>query len=619
MKNDIPEKTDSKNNAKRNIVKSILTIFSAVMVLVVLIAVVPNNSVSAYYTVDINPSFCLLVDEDDIVTGIEYVNDDAKELKESIDCVGLPIDEAIEVIIAVAKEAGYVTDGQYILVGKFAAESEEKDFTDLQTKLEQSFGDMIQLVVVNGTLEDKEAADELSVSAGLLKLSELAGKTSVTQEEKVEDFIEEPRVEPTVSGETADTYIRLNWTEETSKDLSGYKIVASKTNPNPSYPDDGYLKYITDASTTTIKLYAGDGGLEAGMVYYFSVTYLYKDGTSTVANAVKLQVPAKTKETQDDDKDPEDTPTSDYVSTTISGSISGDYAKLSWDKITHEALDGYKVMYSFSDTTPVYGEDKCYYAKWITDPSTTECTLNVTELKGYQPNVKCYFSITALYNDHKIKKAGNTIKLLMPDTETQPYVSTDISGARNKYTISLTWDKIEHKSLDGYKVMYSFSDTTPVYRESGCYYYKWITDPSTTSCTISNIKELNGYLDGATCYFSITALYNDHSVKKPGNTISIIMPTAQIAPELSITSQTGNQIDLAWNMIDHGEFEGFTLLYACDGGSGTISELTSATSANGIDLSTLNGYAENKEYTFKLNAVYSNGESKTDTVTVTAE
>ena len=150
-------------------------------------------------------------------------------------------------------------------------------------------------------------------------------------------------------------------------------------------------------------MYAGDGGLEAGTVYYFSVTYLYKDGTSTVANAVKLQVPAKTKETQDDDKDPEDTPTSDYVSTTISGSMSENYAKLSWKKIEHEALDGYKVMYSFSDTTPVYGEDKCYYAKWITDPSTTECTLNVTELKGYQPNVKCYFSITALYKDHAIK------------------------------------------------------------------------------------------------------------------------------------------------------------------------------------------------------------------------
>ena len=149
----------------------------------------------------------------------------------------------------------------------------------------------------------------------------------------------------------------------------------------------------------------------------------------------------------------------------------------------------------------------------------------------------------------------------MPDTETQPYVSTDISGARNGYTISLTWDKIEHKSLDGYKVMYSFSDTTPVYGESGCYYYKWITDPSTTSCTISNIKELNGYSDGATCYFSITALYNDHSVKKPGHTISIIMPAAQITPELSITSQTGNQVDLAWNMIDHGEFEGYLRFY----------------------------------------------------------
>ena len=55
------------------------------------------------------------------------------------------------------EEAGYVTEGQYILIGKFATGSEDEDFTDLQTKLENSFGDMIQLVVVSGTLDDKEA------------------------------------------------------------------------------------------------------------------------------------------------------------------------------------------------------------------------------------------------------------------------------------------------------------------------------------------------------------------------------------------------------------------------------------------------------------------------------
>ena len=207
----------------------------------------------------------------------------------------------------------------------------------------------------------------------------------------------------------------------------------------------------------------------------------------------------------------------------------------------------------------------------------------------------------------------------MPDTETQPYVSTDISGNRNGYSVNLNWSEIDHSNLDGYKVMYSFTDTTPVYGESGCDYYMWITNPSTTNCTISNVKELKGYTDGATCYFSITALYNDHSVKKAGNTISMTMPSAQIAPNLSVESQSGNTVNLIWDEISHEEFVQFTLKYSYEGGSGTILETTTETSKSDIDLSALNGYAAGKVYTFTLQAVYSNGERLTDTVNVTAE
>ena len=235
-------------------IKNIATVLCALTVMFLCILLVPNQSVNAYYTIDINPSFCLQVDENDVVIDIEFINDDAEQLKDRINCIGLPIEEAIEMIITVASDAGYIADEQYILIGKFS-ENDEEDLTDLQAQLEEDFGDMAHLLVVNGTLDDKQTADELNVSAGLLKLSELAGKTEISEEEKVEDIVGIPHVDPNVSGEVLDHSIHLNWTKESANDLSGYKIVTSASNPNPSYPDDGYIKYITDASVTSVTHY----------------------------------------------------------------------------------------------------------------------------------------------------------------------------------------------------------------------------------------------------------------------------------------------------------------------------------------------------------------------------
>ena len=488
-------------------------------------AVTYHVSAAAYYTVDINPSICIDVDKDNLVIDVSYQNEDGKLLLENLDLKGLPIKDAIAQIISAAENAGYVTEGKYVLVGRFSDE-ETTALTDLQAQLENDFGNMINLLVISGTMEDKKSADEQNVSAGLWKLSKTVEGVELSSADKVEDVIAKVTVtnsstdvpppaesgSSSVTGSVSGEAVKISWSKATAANFSGYKVVASTTNPNPKYPNDGYIKYITDINTTSISLYEGTGGLIGDTYYYFSITYLYSDGSTIAGNAVKLKVPKKTAAAADS-----------YASTNISGSISGNNVSLNWDQITSTSLDGYKVMYSFSDSTPVYGESGCDYKYWITDASTTSCTIDVTTLNGYSPGAVCYFSITALYDSHNVKKPGNTISFTMPSTPVAPYVSSTISGSISGNTVSLNWDKVTHSQFDGYKVMYSFSDSTPVYGESGCDYKYWITDPNTTNSTI-DVTTLSGYTPGATCYFSITVLYNGHAVKEAGNVISFTMP-----------------------------------------------------------------------------------------------
>ena len=104
-----------------------------------------------------------------------------------------------------------------------------------------------------------------------------------------------PAVSASVSGNT----VVMNWDRIADSDLSGYKVVVSKNNPNPAYPGDGYMFWITDRETITATLSASDaynggdfgGHLVPGETYYFSVTALYNDNAKVAGNVVQLTFP----------------------------------------------------------------------------------------------------------------------------------------------------------------------------------------------------------------------------------------------------------------------------------------------------------------------------------------
>lgn len=90
---------------------------------------------------------------------------------------------------------------------------------------------------------------------------------------------------PSLSASYSGGALHFNWATvpattvsyggSTYSGFNGYKVVMS-TSPNPKYPENGYLTYITDRITGTWDYDVSS--LSSGTTTYFSITYLFGDG-----------------------------------------------------------------------------------------------------------------------------------------------------------------------------------------------------------------------------------------------------------------------------------------------------------------------------------------------------
>ncbi len=268
-------------------------------------------------------------------------------------------------------------------------------------------------------------------------------------------ILPEPEYVLKVKGEVQANGIRLTWNQSGKEGFVGYKVVASKSNPHPAYPNDGYYCLLTDPKTTQVLIdqtrgyFSGDFGdhFTPGETYFFSVTAVYDTG-SLVGNAVKLKYPmvstekpatsapvgtTVTKTTQTSKNTVKET-TKITSKTTVKATtkttsptsgmqvcqawVDGDRIKMSWAKGEGDHFQGYKIVISQSNSQPKYPNDGYLY--WITNKDTTNCVIdNSTPYNGgsfgeyLQPGTKYYFSVTYVYSDSKIP--ANAVQLKIPD------------------------------------------------------------------------------------------------------------------------------------------------------------------------------------------------------------
>ena len=230
------------------------------------------------------------------------------------------------------------------------------------------------------------------------------------EEEEPADPKPDPEITLKLSVITVDGGLKLSWTKETADDLRGYKVVISESNPKPSYPDDGYLRWITYRDENSILIdnsecYNGgdiNGYLKAETTYYFTITYLYESGKKTTATV--------THKTPSDLNVPVIEEPVDPASLVLNVEVLEASIRLNWTPEPSEALMGYKVVISETNPTPSYPDDG--YLRWITDREETSILIDNSEcynggdINNYlKPDTVYYFTITYLYEDHKVTTA----------------------------------------------------------------------------------------------------------------------------------------------------------------------------------------------------------------------
>jgi hypothetical protein len=147
-------------------------------------AVIETSASEIIVGVDINPSIEFIVDENDIVTSYNLVNEDALILCADVEFIGMSIEDAIELFIQLATEAGFIdieAEDNAVLFTILGGDDEAL-VARLQERIRVRAVSFFARNFINAqiftedfTQEDLVAqAEELGINAGKLKLILLA-------------------------------------------------------------------------------------------------------------------------------------------------------------------------------------------------------------------------------------------------------------------------------------------------------------------------------------------------------------------------------------------------------------------------------------------------------------
>lgn len=177
--------------------KKLSILLFAFVAAITLSACTDTAEVEGYYVaVDINPSIEFIVDGDDIVESFIFLNEDAAILCADLDFTGMNIDDAIELFVQTATEAGYIDpegEDNAVLITVLGEDGEEARMEQIRERIRERLNRHFARRFINAlvltedfTQEDLLAqAEELGVTAGKLKLAlaaQLSDETLVLEE-----------------------------------------------------------------------------------------------------------------------------------------------------------------------------------------------------------------------------------------------------------------------------------------------------------------------------------------------------------------------------------------------------------------------------------------------------
>jgi len=348
-------------------------------------------------------------------------------------------------------------------------------------------------------------------AATLLYRAFKKNEEKVTYDEDKVTYDDENYVKPTVTISKENNTIVLRWNKINHDKFKEYRVVISKDDSTPQYPEQGYLYSFTDSNRTyavidnSVKYNGGDFGnyLTKGEKYYFSVTAVYENKI-VPGNAVQF--------VYDGVENPEA-----YVMPIVNASIENGRLVLRWNKINSSNLVEYRVVASKNDSTLSYPENGYLYS--ITDKNRNYAVIdNSTAYTGgdfggyFVKGEDYYFSITAVYTDRII--VGNTISVKYTGEDNPAlFPAPEVSAAYENGKLIVKWNKINSPLLSEYRVVISQNNQSPAYPANG--FYDTAYDVNTVSAEIDASKPYtNGDFQALTYgneyFISVTAVYNNN-------------------------------------------------------------------------------------------------------------
>jgi len=182
--------------------------------------------------IDINPSIEFTVDENDIVTSFNLVNEDALILCADVEFIGMNVEEAIELFIQLATEAGFIdveAEDNAVLFTVLGGDDEELKLK-LQERVRVRAAQYFARNFINAEIFTEDftqedlliQAEELGINAGKLKLILLAQTYDETL--TIEEGIDMPVKDLVAKVRAAHIEVMGQLTDEEKAEMAEQKV-----------------------------------------------------------------------------------------------------------------------------------------------------------------------------------------------------------------------------------------------------------------------------------------------------------------------------------------------------------------------------------------------------------
>jgi len=579
-------------NKKLKYVLSLSAIIVIVVVTAVFILAQPKKDIviTNHYTLDVNPSFIIHADSINIVHELIAENPEGEKLLINFDYKGQTVSSVINNLIDIMIAENYLKEDEKndVLIGYFGQDTKnclkmlDVEVLDVAssfckiTIVSDSLSYMIEAEKDGGNPAKKKQAELTSLgNLNTISPSSTASSSITPSSTPSTEVSGEPSdsqgkgtKSPNESGEgdsgsniaaptpiynmqavtvkatiTDNACIKLTWNKINDKNVMGYYILHSKSNPNLTYPGEGYLSGTnqSDSAEYIIEPYTYQG-TNPGEWAYYSIATVYKDMFTVSGNVIKVTMPYnKNEPTNDSDVEIENI--------SLSGYISGENLILNWDKSQSQYFKSYFVncYEGYADWKNgvfgqyIYGDDNNslkVYDGYVCADSRKALIAGKTYV----------FSVRAIYhctNGGTLQSTPRYFTVTLPGqggeiAKPAPKLN-DIDYANYKLKFNFTKD--ENSNLDKYVICYSKSDSSPQYGDIGVNKLAEFSQYSSNVNTSYSIEPLEY---GTKYYFSITSLYSN-GTKRSSNTLSFTTPERFITSMNARLSDDKSNILLSWN------------------------------------------------------------------------